>query len=1189
MLVNQHTIWVLLCAALAATASGCSQEKVKVDRTGDIITARTLGLVHLGRDELSEAETQFKTVIALAPREASGYSYLGITYLRSGQYRKAEEQIIRAMAIDSTDASNVVVLAKTYRATNRGGSARTLLERWLRAQPNDPTILYALTDLEAGSADSAAQRRRDAYLQRLARLDPTNLAVRLQLLEGYARRGVTDSAVQQLEEVRRMPPDLPSEAKPYLQEALTLLRASRLGQARIQLKRFHHLMELTPAYQAGLNDMKGPEGALEGRLGLTFSPNLSILERLGKNDTAIRDAIRFEDGTALSGLPLPAPIAESVGILPSGVALAAGDYDGDGVEDLFLSTRLPAHSKTTAQLFRRVGGKFVEAKGNAGIALPDGALSATFADYDNDGRLDLYVVGGDSLGHLLHNTGKGTFRDVTARAGVTGTGHARKAIFFDFDHDGDLDLFLAGGEATLVYRNNLDGTFRDITAGTGITTGARDVAFADFDGDGRIDLFLVDDRGGNALFRNAGSHRFENITVASGLASTSASSAVAIGDFNNDGFLDLFVTGEEPMLYSNKGDGTFVPDRRSTSAFTAVRSIDSRAAVTLDFDNDGWLDLAVARSSNGLVLLRNEGSGKFRNRSHILPPVPVGGVPSLVVSDIDDDGDEDLLIASSQAGVRVVRNDGGNANLYVKVQLTGLRTGSGKNNDFGIGAKIELRAGDLYQTRVATSRVTHFGLGRHVKGDVLRVEWPSGVPQIIYFPGSDQDVLENEILKGSCAFVYTWDGTRYRFVTDVMWRSALGMPLGIMGSNTEYAPAGASQEYLRIPGNLLKPRDGRYTLQLTEELWETAFIDEVKLIAVDHPDSMNFCGDERFVPLTPASLCLYQISRPHLPRSARDDAGADLLPALRAQDDVYASNLTPERYQGVTTPHDLILDLGPLAGADGTYLFLRGWVYPTDASINVALSQQSAVKVVVPTLEVRDARGQWRTVYTDMGFPSGKDKTVIVDLSGKFPTPDHRVRIRTNMQIYWDQAFVGRDAPSSPTRITALAPISADLHYRGFSRMYRKGGRYGPQWFEYDDVTTQQLWRPIAGTLTRFGDVAPLLGNSDDMYVIMGPGDETTMHFDAKALPALPAGWTRDFLLYSDGWIKDSDLNTARGNTVDPLPFHGMTRYPYGPEESYPADAAHQEYRSNYNTRIVRRLAAPKNGPLSSPTPGWQR
>jgi hypothetical protein len=327
--------------------------------------------------------------------------------------------------------------------------------------------------------------------------------------------------------------------------------------------------------------------------------------------------------------------------------------------------------------------------------------------------------------------------------------------------------------------------------------------------------------------------------------------------------------------------------------------------------------------------------------------------------------------------------------------------------------------------------------------------------------------------------------------------------------------------------------------------------------------------DERLIPPGPVDLRLWNATRRHAPLSAVDERGNDVLPALREKDDVYVSDFIPSEFQGIVASHDLVMDLGPDAGAPGSALYLRGWIYPTDASINVALSQQARIAPVMPVLEVRDASGAWRAA-TDIGFPSGKDKTIVVDLAGKFPTRDHHVRIRTNLQIYWDQAFVGTDAPQSPVKLTPLTLVSADLHYRGYSETYRKGGRYGPHWFDYAKVISDPIWRPITGAYTRFGDVLPLLRKPDDQYIVMAPGDETTLRFDAN-IPAPPKGWTRDFLLYSDGWIKDADLNTALGNTVGPLPFHGITSYPPAPGDTYPRDAARERYLREYNTRVIGR------------------
>jgi len=1172
---------VFFAAAVAAATTACRTEQASVE---DLYTTRMLGLSYLQRNQLAEAESAFKKLTELAPDDPLGYANLGFTYLQAGRYDEAENQLRRARELETTNTEVGLALARLYSLTGRPSDARATLERLRRDTTGNARVLYALAELEAQQPDSASARRYEDRLRDVLAVAPANLAARLKLVDALARRGEADSAVRHLEEVRRIPPEPPREARTYLDSSIQLLRMGKLVESRTRLDRFVALMEVTAPYQASLEEVKWTEGPIPGRAVLTFAPKDFISLR-GVRERATIDLAKFTDVTGDAGFA-SAETRTGTATAPErqegSTALAAGDVDGNGTDDVFVST---------ARLYRVQGGFVRDASDRSGISLPQGAAHAAFADYDNDGWLDLFVIGGEGRGHLFRNRGDGTFVEVTVKAGVADVKGARKALFLDLDHDGDLDLLLVGKGQPTVYRNNLDGTFTEATASFGLAGGgdARDAAFGDFDGDGRIDLFVTNENGSDVLWHNGGAQRFSDVTATSGLASSGGSGATAVGDYNNDGFLDLFVAstnGGEPSLWLNKGNGSFTRDIRSNAAVQALRSTAGLAATFVDYDNDGWLDVVVAgtsigrgKGSPGVFLFRNDRTGRFLDRSTLVPdPVRVAGAAAIAVSDVDDDGDEDLLLIDAAGAPRLLRNDLGNSNLGLNVELKGLRTGSGKNNAFGVGARLELRAGEIYQTRVATGRTTHFGLGPHLKADVLRVEWPNGVPQTIYFPGADQDVVEREMLKGSCAFAYTWDGKRFRFVTDAMWRSALGMPLGLMGagSTSAFAPAGASQEYVRIPGDALQPRDGRYVLQLTEELWETAYADEVKLLAVDHPDSVDVFVDERFVPPGPVSLHLFQVARRDLPLSAIDERGNDVLPALRASDDVYVSSLTPTQYQGVVEPHDLILDLGVAAGGPDTFLFLRGWIYPTDASINVALGQQSSIKLASPSLEVRDAKGRWRTAIADIGFPSGKDKTIVVDLAGKFPTADHRVRIRTNMQIYWDQAFVSSALENSQAKITTLTPVSADLHFRGFSRMYRKGGRYGPYWFAYDDVAKESPWRPIEGAFTRFGDVLPLLRNPDDMYVIMGPGDETTIEFDASSASSLPPGWKRDFLLYTDGWIKDSDLNTAFGTTVGPLPFHGVKAYPYGPADAYPTDPQHQRYLREYNTRVVKGRESPR-------------
>jgi len=265
----------------------------------------------------------------------------------------------------------------------------------------------------------------------------------------------------------------------------------------------------------------------------------------------------------------------------------------------------------------------------------------------------------------------------------------------------------------------------------------------------------------------------------------------------------------------------------------------------------------------------------------------------------------------------------------------------------------------------------------------------------------------------------------------------------------------------------------------------------------------------------------------------------------------------------------LILDPGQAFQHNNLQIFLNGWIFPTDASINVAISQSDQLQLSMPVIQVINSQGQWETVVDNLGFPMGKNKTVIADLSGKFLSADHRIRIQTNMEIYWDEIFFANVNSDSGMETTVLYPVSADLHYRGFSKTYRKGGRYGPHWFDYSKVDTGLKWRDLTGNYTRYGDVLPLLQDSDNKYIISNAGDETSIQFDAQNLPVLKEGWTRDFLIRSVGWVKDGDINTAEGNRVLPLPFHGMSAYPPSDQDVYPAEPSLQKYREEYNTRVV--------------------
>ncbi|HEX9129632.1 MAG TPA: FG-GAP-like repeat-containing protein, partial [Gemmatimonadaceae bacterium] len=696
---------VFLSAALIVAATTCRRKPASVE---ELYTTRVLGLTYLQRNQLPEAESAFTKLTKLAPDDPLGYADLGLTYLQAGRYAEAEKQLRRARELDPASTDVGLALARLYSLTGRPSEARAMLEQLRRDTTGNAHVLYALAELEAQRPDSASggARRYEDRLRDVLAVAPANLAVRLKLVAALARRGEADSVIRQLEEVRRIPPEPPKQAGIYLDSSIQLLRAGKLAQARSTLDHLFGLMEVTKPYQASLDDVKWTEGAIPGRSVLTFAPK-SFISLRGVRDRATVDLAKFTDMTDDAGLASATartgPVTASAR-QDEPTALAVGDVDGDGTDDLFVSTWSPELRKSVAHLYRVQSGFVRDAGERSGISLPQGAVFATFADYDNDGWLDLFVIGGEGRGHLFRNRGDGTFVDVTAKAGVADVKGARKALFADLDHDGDLDLLLVGNGQRTVYRNNLDGTFTEATAAFGLAGSgdSRDAVVADFDGDGRLDLFVTNEHGSDVLFHNGGAQRFSDVTAASGLTTSGESGAAAVGDYNNDGFLDIFVAstnGGEPTLWLNKGDGTFTRDRRSSGALQALRSTVGMAATFVDYDNDGWLDLVVTgtpigdksspasgrsvreKTSNAVFLFRNDGTGKFLDRSTLIPaPVRAAGASAIAVSDVDGDGDEDLFLMDATGAPRLLRNDFGNSNLAVNVELKGLRNGSGKNN-----------------------------------------------------------------------------------------------------------------------------------------------------------------------------------------------------------------------------------------------------------------------------------------------------------------------------------------------------------------------------------------------------------------------------------------------------------------------------------------------------------------------------
>jgi hypothetical protein len=266
------------------------------------------------------------------------------------------------------------------------------------------------------------------------------------------------------------------------------------------------------------------------------------------------------------------------------------------------------------------------------------------------------------------------------------------------------------------------------------------------------------------------------------------------------------------------------------------------------------------------------------------------------------------------------------------------------------------------------------------------------------------------------------------------------------------------------------------------------------------------------------------------------------------------------------------LDTGARPSDPRVLLLLTGWTDYAFSSDNVA-ARQAGLAFRPPELEAKDASGRWHIVSPEVGLPVGRPQTVVVDVTPFTRTGAREFRIVTTLRVYWDQILVDTSAPA-PFEVTRLEPAKATVGWRGFSAEVRPDGRE-PATYDYDRVSPDSPWKLLPGRYTREGDVRPLLSSTDDRFVVSAPGDEIAVAFAADALPALADGWTRTFLLYANGFSKEMNLHSSSPDVLEPLPFHGMRAYPYGPEERYPDTPKHRRYRAEYNTRVIGRPLPP--------------
>jgi tetratricopeptide (TPR) repeat protein len=675
-----------------------------------------------------------------------------------------------------------------------------------------------------------------------------------------------------------------------------------------------------------------------------------------------------------------------------------------------------------------------------------------------------------------------------------------------------------------------------------------------------------------------------------GLERLGAVRSIAAGDYDNDGRMDMaVVTDRDVQLCHND---------RTKFTCSPLMSGDYRSALWLDYDHDYDLDLFLFGDKS--KLLRNQGAAGFVDRTADFPFV---NRPAMRGNPIRVDPDSkafDLLIEYEAWGItyhdelnaRYRADNGGPLshdpfeslpvtfapdgaitqhipNLpasWIRVRLEGI-----KNLKLAQGAYVEVKAGQLYLRERYDGEPLLFDLRGAKEVDTVRITWPNGLIQneVHQLANKDYTYKEAQRLSGSCPMIWTWNGHEFRFLTDVLGIA----PLGASSGDGSYFPVD-HDEYVQIPADALTERDGALEIRVTEELSEVSYIDQLELYAVDHPNDHELFLNEKWKGPPFPEFRYFAATRRIYPVEARDHHQRDVLPTLLKTDRIYPNDFA-RKESGVAELHSLTLDFGHAAKDNRAVLILNGWVDWADGSTFMAAAQESKTGLIPPYLQVKDANGQWRAVIEDMGMPDGKPKTIAVDLTGKFLTADRHLRIVTNLCVYWDEIFLSESSDPPSIRQTTVPVLSADLHFRGFSANTIDPQRQQPEQFFYSPVSELSYWNPTPGNYTRYGDVRDLVANVDDKFVVIGSGDEIQLKLNARTLPPVPEGWTRDWVLKVDGWAKDRDANTAFSQSVEPLPFHGMSAYPYPANEHYPRDPEHQRYLQQYNTRPALRLIRP--------------
>ena len=1159
-----------------------------------------------------------------SPIEAARLNNLGVAYMNQQLFERGLKEFQQSADADPKLAIARLNVGIAYLNLQKIDEAKASLEAALKQDPKSPNAWYSLGMLAKNTGDAPAAI--DAF-KRVIEIDANDADTWYFLGTAYVQARQFSQAIEAFQHALQLNP-IHASAEFGLSRAYQ--QSSDTDHAREHLKKFQYLTQ---------NKISTPMSLAYGEQG-QYSRAVESPSAVLKAPAPIK--VRFVDVTQEAGLKPNTTSLLTDGPLSDyeGPGACFLDYDSDGRMDLFLSSN---GAQGGMSLYHNLGnGRFENVTRKAGLDPNLHASSCSAGDYDNDGATDL-VIGFSGRIALLHNEKNGAFKDVTESAGIKSELQHAGLTFIDYDHDGDIDLLVTGNAdkpgtvsrkwtgANAMWRNNGNGTFTDVTESVGLQGATPNLSAVgtDYNNDRAVDIVVTGLANGSLAAKEngyMGTLVYENPREGKFIRHElwsppmpSETTGVAVLDFDHDGWMDLaFTHGAAPglTLWRNNHGKSF--DRVPLPETGWARAY---GVAAFDYDNDGWVDLvAVGETKDGkgeVRLFRNLGPDGFKDVTTDvgLDKIQLKEPRAIITGDYDGDGATDLLITQNHGPAVLLRNEGGNQNHWLRLSLKGLA-----DNKSAIGTKVEVFSGgnrqkfeiagsNGYLGQNSTDIVV--GLGDSKEADIVRMLWPTGVLEDeIQIAGNKQhDFLEIDRRGSSCPTLFVWNGERYEFVADMLGAGVVGH---WVGPNQRDVPRPV--EYIKIDRNAIREKENSQTtgtchpersegsiyssasctdpsplkaaaqddnrrgrtkktlsFRFMEPLEEAVYLDQVRLLAIDHPAETDVYPNEYFAsnpPYPPFKVVVSRDARP--PAGAWDDHGNSVLPDLLAHR--YFGDFALTQFQGFAKPHSLTLDLGESYRGGPLWLLMHGEVEYFSANSMYAASQ-AGVEAISPYVEALGANGQWKRVIDDMGFPAGGPRTMTADLTGKLPLGTRKIRITTNLQVYWGSIFVdrteqaSRDQARSP-HVTSVPLVRADLEFHGYPFKV-EGTPAGNVQYIYEQVSATGPYTRPAGSYTRYGDVLPLLTATDDKLAVFGSGDEVRLDFDPSHLPVLPKGWARDYFFAANGYEKDMDFYAAEGNYVAPLPFLRMGEYPYAPKKSFPLDDAHLKYLLEYNTRSM--------------------